>query len=324
MSPERHRHGEDLFQRYQGNPVLSADDWPYRIHSVFNAGAVRLESGETLLLARAEDMRGMSHLCAARSADGLTDWRIDGAPTMPADPENHPEEVWGVEDPRITRLAERDDYAVAYTAYSRGGPGVSLAFTDDFRTFRRMGMVFPPDDKDAALFPRRFGGRWAMIHRPVSPDRAAHVWLSFSPDLKHWGDHGILMEARRGAWWDAGKIGLATPPLQTERGWLIFYHGVRATAAGSLYRLGLALLDLEDPRRVLVRGDEWVLGASEPYERVGDVPDVVFPCGAVTGDDGDTLRLYYGAADTSICVATASLRQLLAWLESHGRPPQPA
>jgi len=324
MSPERHRHGEDLFRRYQGNPILSAGDWPYRIHSVFNAGAVRLESGETLLLARAEDMRGMSHLCAARSADGLTDWRVDPAPTMPADPENHPEEVWGIEDPRITRLAERDDYAVAYTAYSRGGPGVSLAFTDDFRTFRRMGMVFPPDDKDAALFPRRFGGRWAMIHRPVSPDRAAHVWLSFSPDLKHWGDHGILMEARRGAWWDAGKIGLSTPPIETERGWLIFYHGVRATAAGSLYRLGLALLDLEDPRRVLVRSDEWVLGASEPYERVGDVPDVVFPCGAVTGEDGDTLRLYYGAADTSICVATASLRQLLAWLEGHSRSPRPA
>jgi len=324
MSPERHRHGEDLFRRYQGNPILSAGDWPYRIHSVFNAGAVRLESGETLLLARAEDMRGMSHLCAARSADGLTDWRVDPAPTMPADPENHPEEVWGIEDPRITRLAERDDYAVAYTAYSRGGPGVSLAFTDDFRTFRRMGMVFPPDDKDAALFPRRFGGRWAMIHRPVSPDRAAHVWPSFSPDLKHWGDHGILMEARRGAWWDAGKIGLSTPPIETERGWLIFYHGVRATAAGSLYRLGLALLDLEDPRRVLVRSDEWVLGASEPYERVGDVPDVVFPCGAVTGEDGDTLRLYYGAADTSICVATASLRQLLAWLEGHSRSPRPA
>jgi predicted GH43/DUF377 family glycosyl hydrolase len=322
MSPARHPHGQDLFLRYQRNPILSAADWPYRIHSVFNAGAVRLASGETLLLARAEDMRGMSHLCAARSADGLTDWQIDPAPTMPADAEGHPEEVWGIEDPRITLMEETGEYAVAYTAYSRGGPGVSLAFTDDFRSFRRAGMVFPPDDKDAALFPRRFGGRWAMIHRPVSPDRAAHVWLSFSPDLRHWGDHIILMEARQGAWWDAAKIGLSTPPIETDRGWLILYHGVRVTAAGSLYRLGMALADLDDPRRVLLRGDEWVFGALEPYERVGDVPDVVFPCGAVIGQDGDTVYLYYGAADTSICVATASLAQLLDWLQTHGRAPR--
>ena len=311
----------DLFERYRGNPILTAADWPYRVNSVFNAGAVRLESGETLLLARAEDMRGMSHLCAARSADGVAGWRIDAAPTLSPDPEAHPEEVWGIEDPRVTRLAELGCYAVAYTAYSRGGPGVSLAFTDDFRTFRRTGMVFPPDDKDAALLPRRFDGRWAMIHRPISPDRAAHVWISFSPDLRHWGDHQILMEARQGGWWDARKIGLATPPIETPEGWLVLYHGVRVTAAGSLYRLGIALLDLDDPRRVLLRGDEWVFGAAEPYERLGEVPDVVFPCGATLGDDGDALRLYYGAADTTICLATGSVRRLLGWLSRHGRPP---
>ncbi|NLW49226.1 MAG: glycosidase [Candidatus Brocadiaceae bacterium] len=321
MDTARRRHSPDLFRRYDGNPILSAHDWPYRVHSVFNAGAVRLDSGEVLLLARAEDMRGLSHLCAARSADGLTDWRIDPAPTMSPDPRGHPEEVWGLEDPRITFLSERGEYAVAYTAYSRGGPGVSLAFTHDFHTFRRSGMVFPPDDKDAALFPCRFGGRWAMVHRPTSPDREAHVWLSFSPDLKHWGDHTILMEARRGAWWDAGKIGLSTPPIETERGWLILYHGVRVTAAGSLYRLGLALLDRDDPLRVLLRGEEWVFGAEEPYERVGDVPDVVFPCGAVVGEDGDGLHLYYGAADTSLCVATSRVTMLLDWLETHGRRP---
>ncbi|MCK4373721.1 MAG: glycosidase [Candidatus Brocadiae bacterium] len=310
----------DLFKRSESNPILTADAWPYRVNSVFNAGAVRLESGPTLLLARVEDMRGMSHLCAARSQDGITGWEVDAAPTLLPDPVGYPEEIWGIEDPRITYLPERQDYGVVFTCYSRGGPGVSLAFTRDFRAFRRIGMVLHPDDKDAALFPCRFDGRWAMVHRPSSPHRAAHMWLSFSPDLKHWGDFTILMEARQGGWWDAAKIGLSVPPIETDRGWLVLYHGVRITAAGAIYRLGVALLDREDPTQVLLRGDEWVFGPAERYEQVGNVPDVVFPCGSTVADDGDTLRLYYGAADTAICLATASVKELLDWLKDHGRP----
>jgi predicted GH43/DUF377 family glycosyl hydrolase len=181
-------------------------------------------------------------------------------------------------------------------------------------------MVMSPDDKDAALFPRRFDGRWVLIHRPVAMGRSAHIWISFSPDLKHWGDSHILLEARQGAWWDARKIGLCTPPLETPAGWLIFYHGVRETAHGSLYRLGAALIDLKDPRRVLLRGDQWLFGPEQSYERVGDVADVVFPCGLTLADDADTIRLYYGAADTSICLATASLKDVLDWLRNCGNP----
>ena len=309
------RDGRRLFTRSEHNPLLSARDWPYPVNTVFNAGAVRLPSGETLLLARCEDLRGLSHLCAARSADGVTNWRMDPEPTFPPDVKNYPEELWGVEDPRITWVPEREEYAIAYTAYSAGGPGVSLAFTRDFKTMRRMGMIMSPDDKDAALFPRRFDGRWVLIHRPSAAGRAAHIWLSYSPDLRHWGDARVLIEARQGAWWDARKIGLCTPPLETAEGWLIFYHGVRETAHGSLYRLGAALLDLHEPRRVLLRSDQWLFGPEQPYERTGDVADVVFPCGLTVADDGDTLRLYYGAADTSICLATASLKELLAWLK---------
>ena len=313
--------GRRLFTRCAQNPLLTAEHWPYPVNSVFNAGATRLPDGETLLLARCEDLRGLSHLCAARSADGVTDWRIDPEPTILPDLVNHPEEVWGIEDPRITWIADQQEYTIAYTAYSLGGPGVSLAFTSDFKQVRRTGMIMSPDDKDAALFPRRFGGRWVLIHRPVSYGRPAHIWLSFSPDLKHWGDSHIMLEARQGAWWDARKIGLCTPPLETAEGWLIFYHGVRETAHGSLYRLGAALVDLEDPRRVLLRGDQWLFGPEQNYERVGDVADVVFPCGLTLGDDGDAIHLYYGAADTSICLATASLREVLQWLKDCGSPP---
>lgn len=310
---------KEVFTRYPGNPIIQAKDVPYRAHSVFNAAATQVGS-DTLLLMRVEDRRGISHLTAARSRDGISDWKIDPEPTLPPDPAAHPEEVWGIEDPRITRIDDMDLWAVVYTAYSESGPLVSLATTRDFKVFDRKGVVMPPEDKDAALFPVQFNGRWAMLHRPVSAftNVGAHIWISFSPDLKHWGDHQVLIPARRGGWWDANKIGLSPPPLWTERGWLILYHGVRTTASGSIYRLGLALLDLEDPTRLLTRSDEWVIGPEESYEIIGDVDKVVFPCGWVT--EGDELRLYYGGADKCIALATARVSEMLDWLEEHKQP----
>jgi predicted GH43/DUF377 family glycosyl hydrolase len=309
------RHFRTLFHRYDHNPILTAHDWPYPANSVFNAGAA-LVDGETLLLVRVEDRRGVSHLTAARSADGVGGWVVDAEPTLLPSPETYPEEVWGIEDPRLTWLDERQCWAVTYTAYSAAGPLVSLATTKDFRTFIRLGPVMPPEDKDAALFPVRFEGRWAMLHRPVATawSAGAHIWISFSPDLKHWGDHHVLIPARLGGLWDARKIGLAAPPLDTPEGWLLLYHGVRMTAAGCLYRLGLALLDRADPTRVLRRSADWIFGPSEEYELKGDVPGVVFPCGWTAV--GDEVRLYYGAADTSVALATAKLSQLLEFIKA--------
>jgi len=307
---------EPLFTRYPGNPILTGKDIPYPVNTVFNAGAVKV-GDETVLLMRVEDRRGLSHLTVARSTDGLTRWRVDPHPTFPADPVGHPEELWGIEDPRICCMDGETRCIIAYTAYSEGGPLVSLATTEDFEHFQRLGPVMPPDDKDAALFPVRFGGRYAMLHRPGSTELGLgrHIWLSFSPDLKHWGDHQIVVHARHGGWWDANKIGLSPPPLRTDEGWLVLYHGVRVTVSGGIYRLGLVLLDLEDPSTVLRRGDEWVLAPEETYERQGDVADVVFPCGWTL--EGDDLRLYYGAADSAIAVATAKVSELLAWLHEH-------
>lgn len=318
MSASSHRYSV-LFHRHPQNPILTAADWPYPVNSVFNPGVTRLPDGSTLLLCRVEDRRGHSHFCAARSRNGVDGWQIDPHPTLMPDPDNYPEEIWGIEDPRITYVPEMGCYVIAYTSYSRGGPGVSLALTRDFVTFERYGVVMPPEDKDAALFPRRIGDYWALIHRPVTP-LGAHMWISYSPDLRHWGNHRLLIEARRGAWWDANKIGLCTPPIETQEGWLIIYHGVRQTAGGCLYRLGLALLDLENPQRCLLRGDTWIFGPEAPYEREGDVDNVVFPCGYTLGEDGDTLYLYYGAADTCIALATGSVQALLAWLKQNGKP----
>ena len=307
---------DQLFQRLPGNPILTAANWPHTVNAVFNPGAVRLADGTTLLLCRVEDRRGISSLWCARSADGVSGWQVDVEPALLPDPQDHPEEVWGVEDARIVWLEEMQRYAITYTAYSPTGPAVSLALTADFRTYQRLGVVIPPEDKDAALLPRRFGGRWLMIHRPRT-GLGSDIWLTESPDLVHWGRHRLLLAARRGAWWDANKIGIGPALIETDRGWLMLYHGMRQTAAGCLYRLGLALFDSADPGRLLLRGDEWVLGPRESYELQGDVGGVVFPCGHTIGPDGDTLNVYYGAADTCIGLATARVSELLAWLDSH-------
>lgn len=308
-----------LFHRHPKNPILTASDWPYPINTIFNAGAAKLQDGTTLLLCRVEDRSGRSHLCAARSGNGVDGWIIDSTATFESDVERYPEELWGIEDPRITYVPELRKFAVAYTSYSRGGPGVSLALTEDFREFERYGAIMTPEDKDAALLPKRFGDYWALIHRPVTP-LGAHIWLSYSPDLRHWGGHKLILEARQGGWWDANKIGISPPPVETKEGWLMLYHGVRDTASGSLYRLGLALFDLKRPDHCLLRGDQWVFGPEAPYERFGDVGNVIFPCGYTIAADGDTLNVYYGAADTCIALATTSIRVLLEWLKMNGTP----
>ncbi len=309
---EQGKKAHRLFKRYTGNPIITPEDWPYPANAVFNPGAAKLNT-ETLLLVRTEDMRGFSHLTVARSANGFTDWQIDSKPTLEAD-QSSQEERWGLEDPRIVWLEEQKQFAVTYISFSEGGPVVSLAITKNFRTFARLGALLPPEDKDACLFPCRFNGRFALIHRPIVRGEA-HIWLSFSPDLKHWGDHRLLIRTRT-AYWDCHRVGLACQPIETEHGWLLFYHGVRSTTAGQIYRVGLALLDLNAPWRVLRRGDEWVLGPQAYYERVGDVSGVVFPTGAVVHKETDELVLYYGAADSTIAVAIAKLSDCMDYILS--------
>lgn len=305
-----------LFCRYEGNPVLTADVWPYTVNAVFNPGATVGPDGETVLVVRVEDRSGLSHLTVARSLDGRSGWTIDAAPTIEPAVTRY-EERWGIEDPRITAIG--DEYFVAYTGFSAGGPLVCLASTRDFRSFERRAVVSTPEDKDAALFPTLFGGRYALVHRPVSwglDGQAAHIWLSFSPDLRHWGDHSVILESRRAGRWDREKVGIGPPPISTPAGWLMLFHGAKATAAGTLYRAGLAVLDHDDPTKVLARSDEWVFGPEASYELAGDVPGVVFPSGWVAGGDG-TVRMYYGAADTSVGLATAHVDDLVRFTFTH-------
>lgn len=305
---------KEIFRRYSKNPLITVKNLPYKANSVFNAGASIVEN-EILLLMRVEDRRGISHLTIARSRDGKNNWKIDSRPFIEPDPKNYPEEIWGIEDPRITYIEEKKLWGITYTSFSQFGPLVSLATTKDFVNFKRHGIILPPENKDAAIFPIKFDNKWAMIHRPVPKMKGigAHIWIAFSPDLKHWGEHQLLIPAREGSWWDANKIGIATPPLLTEKGWLILYHGVKNIVGGVIYRLGLGLLDLEDPKKLIARSNEWIFSPETSYEMIGDVNKVVFPCGWILKEE--EVLLYYGSADSCIALATAKLSNILEWLK---------
>ncbi|KGN41669.1 glycosidase [Knoellia aerolata] len=308
--PESWRPGEQrVFRRAVGNPLLTADDWPYPVNAVFNPAAAH-DDGETVLVCRVEDFEGHSHLSVARSADGLSGWTIEPEPLVHAS-HDHPAEMWGVEDPRVTRVDELGAWVIAYTAYGPTGPAVALATTKDFRTVERIGVVCPPEDKNAALLPRRIDDHYVLFHRPRTVmGNHADIWMSRSTDLRSWLAPEPVFRARAGMW-DSARIGMGPPPIETPAGWLVAYHGVRETVAGQLYRVGLALLDLEDPRVVLKRSREWFLGPVKPYELQGDVPGVVFPCGWLHDPFTDTLRLYYGGADSVIAMAESTLSEVL-------------
>jgi predicted GH43/DUF377 family glycosyl hydrolase len=307
MKIKRQKKANELFTRFDSNPILTPDMWPYPANAVMNPGATRMNN-KTLLLVRVEDMRGFSHLTTAQSEDGLTNWQISEKPTLQAEAEQK-EEMWGLEDARIIWLEQQRQFAITYTSFSEGGPVISLAITKNFRSFAKLGKMLPPEDKDACLFPELFKERFALIHRPIVRGQA-HMWISFSPDLKHWGDHQLLVHTRQG-YWDGERVGLACQPVKTEHGWLVFYHGVRRTTAGQLYRLGLVLLDLERPWKVLRRSAEWIFGPRAIYERLGDVGGVVFPSGVVVDAQNDTLFLYYGAADCTVGVAQAKFSDII-------------
>lgn len=301
----------DLFARHPSNPILTSADWPYPVNAVFNPAAVRLH-GETVLLARVEDRRGVSHLTVARSTNGIDSWSISPEPLL-APEDGVASELWGFEDPRAVWAEELDRWVITCTAYGPAGPAVFLATTEDFVTVERHGIIRHPEDKNAALLPYRIDGRWVLFHRPITAFGGARgeILLSRSSDLVSWSSPEQVLRPREGAWWDSLRIGLGPPPLRTDHGWLLVYHGVKQTVAGQIYRVGLALLDLDEPTRVLRRLPEWVLAPEAEYERTGDVPNVVFPGGLTYDETSDQIHLYYGASDTSICVATGQLGELI-------------
>lgn len=298
--------GQDYMERYAGNPIITADDIPFTCNTVFNASPIK-RGDEYYLLLRVEGQHGYSLFALARSEDGY-DWEVDRRPVMVPAAEGHfsKYEEAGIEDPRLTELD--GSIYVVYTAFSGYGPVMTLARTEDFEEFERLGIISEPGNKDGVLFPERVGGNFVRLDRPIG-NEVGSIWVSYSRDLLSWGDSDVVVAPRPGHW-DSYRVGASAVPIRTEEGWLEIYHGTKMTSGGPIYRAGVAVLDLENPSRVIGRSAVPVLAPRTDYERIGDVNNVVFVSGAIM-EPGGEVKVYYGAADTSICMATISLDTLL-------------
>jgi len=296
-----------LVTRYAGNPILTKQDIPYSVETVHNAGACKFE-GRYLLLFRSHLRNGRSIIGIAWSDDGFK-FRAEAKPFMVPATQGvfAVHEEYGVEDPRICCIGS--EYYITYSAYSRSGVRIGLARTSDFKAVERVSLITQSDMRNVVLFPETFKGRYARLDRPHSQINPWCIWLSWSPDLVHWGDAVPVIQPVQ-YHWDEMKIGPGATPIKTPRGWLNIYHGVFQTMDGAVYRLGVALHDLADPANVLAVADDWILSPEDPWELTGYVHNVVFTCGAIAEDDG-TVKIYWGGADSVMCVGVANIEELV-------------
>ncbi len=302
--------------RYKDNPILTKDDIPYPVQTVHNAGVTKFNN-RYLMLFRSHLDTGRSIIGIAESQDGFH-FKPGPEPFMvPSKELPFAEyEAFGVEDPRITYL--EGAYYITYSAYSQHGVRIGLAKTSDFESVERVALITQADYRNTVLFPEKIDGRYVKLDRPHSDISPWSIWISYSPDLHHWGDSRLIMKPVP-YHWDETKIGPGAPPIRTDRGWLSIYHGVFPTMAGHVYRLGAALHKLDDPAVILGVGDRWILQPEDPWEITGYVPNVVFICGAVPEEDG-SLKLYWGGADKVMCAGTAVINELVDLCLTDSRP----
>jgi len=302
--------------RYEGNPILTKDDIPYKVETVHNAGVTKFD-GRYIMLFRSHLDTGRSIIGIAESDDGFN-FKARPEPFMvPAkEPPFSQYEEYGVEDPRITLL--EGTFYITYSAYSRHGVRTGLAKTSDFKSLERVAFITQADYRNTVLFPEKIDGRYARLDRPHSDISPWSIWISYSQDLIYWGDSKLIIKPVT-YHWDETKIGPGAPPIRTDKGWLSIYHGVFPTMDGNVYRLGVALHKLDDPSVILGVGDRWILQPEDDWEITGYVHNVVFTCGAVPEDDG-TLKLYWGGADKVMCAGTAVIDDLTELCLTNSRP----
>ncbi|MCH7500135.1 MAG: glycoside hydrolase family 130 protein [Nitrospinae bacterium] len=306
-----------LVKRYENNPILTKKDVPYPVETVHNAGVTRYQN-RYIMIFRSHLRNGRSIIGIAESEDGL-DFKVHPEPFLvPAKEGTFTEyEEFGVEDARISLID--GEYLITYSAYSRYGVRVALAKTRDFKSLERVALITQADHRNVVIFPEKFGGLYARLDRPHSEIAPWSIWISWSPDLVHWGNSKLLIKSAD-YHWDGMKIGPGATPVKTEKGWLHIYHGVFETMDGAVYRLGAALHDLNDPSIILGVSDDWILQPEDPWELTGYVHNVVFTCGAVL-ENKKTLRIYWGGADSVMCTGTADVDELIGLCLEKPRPP---
>ena len=304
-----------MLERHPENPILSPEDFPYGpADVVFNCGQTMFEGKTLLLVAVILRNHPTPRIHVATSEDGVHfDIREEPFITRLEEEPFHSLDTWPI-DPRVTRIG--DTYYIIRPGNSQAGCIAFLEKTTDFVTREFVDIVSLPSNRVPCLFPEQVGGSYVRLDRPYNhspqPGGVRHelgnIWISYSPDLVHWGRHRFLMGGF--SHWNWVKVG-PTPPIKTEAGWLEIFHGVTENCSTTRYSLGAMLLDLDDPSRIAGRMESYILTPETDYEWMGRVPDVVFACGAIADLEERRLRVYYGAADTRICLAEGDLDEII-------------
>jgi beta-1,4-mannooligosaccharide/beta-1,4-mannosyl-N-acetylglucosamine phosphorylase len=302
---------EPLLKRHPANPIINRNAVPIA-NSIFNSAIVPF-NGEYRGVFRVDNQNRDMLTHAGRSLDGLT-WEIEPEPIKWKIKDSELRRIEYTYDPRVTFIDGR--YYITW-CHGYHGPCIGLGVTDDFEEFEFIDVVLPPYNRNAVLFPRKINGQYVMLHRPSDNGHTpfGDIFLSHSPDLIHWGKHRFVMGTASG--WQSTKIGAGPVPIETPEGWVLIYHGVLTSCNGFVYSMGAAILDLDQPWKVLHRTRRYILAPTEQYECVGDVPNVAFPCAAIHYPDTDKLRVYYGGADTCVCLATTTLSDLIAFIKDN-------
>jgi beta-1,4-mannooligosaccharide/beta-1,4-mannosyl-N-acetylglucosamine phosphorylase len=301
--------------RHSANPIIGRHHAP-GVQGIYNSAVAPYGDGFVGVF-RVEKQSRFPHLHVGWSDDGL-DWHIESEPIHFAsgDPRSVGDYAY---DPRVCQID--GSYYVTWCC-GHNGPTISVARTSDFQSFDRLENAFLPFNRNGVLFPRKIGGKFFMLSRPSDDGHTpfGDIYVSQSPDMCHWGMHRLVMRrggSEAGQWWQRTKVGAGPIPIETADGWLMIYHGVMDTCNGFVYSMGAALLDLDEPWHVLYRTNQHILTPEQDYEVSGHVPNVVFPCAALVDRERDRLAVYYGAADTSCCLAYARLRELISFVKDN-------
>lgn len=298
--------------RYSHNPIIPRDLLP-RSNSIFNSAAVPYQ-GAFAGVFRADDTRRLMNLHAGRSQDGIT-WELTPDPIEWTFADEDLSHFVHRYDPRVVWLEDR-----YYVTWCNGyhGPTIGVGYTYDFEEFFFIENAYLPYNRNGVLFPRKIHGKYAMLSRPSDTGHTpfGDMFYSESPDMIHWGKHRFVMAPK--PWtWQSTKVGAGPIPIETTEGWLLIYHGVLTSCNGFVYSMGAALLDIDQPWKVLYRSAPYLMSPQTLYENVGDVPNVVFPCAALTDAPTGRIAIYYGAADTVTGLAFAYVDEMIDFVKSN-------
>lgn len=310
---ERPANCSKLVWRHIDNPIITKENVE-GINSVFNSAVIPFNDGFAGVF-RCDDMYVRMNIHYGKSKDGI-DWDIEPQPIKM--------EVGNTSllhsdyryDPRITKID--DKYWITW-CNGYHGPTIGIAYTYDFKSFHQCENAFLPYNRNGVLFPKKINDKYVMLSRPSDNGHTAfgNIFLSSSPDMIYWGEHRHVMSAMpfEESGWQSTKIGAGPTPIETDEGWLVIYHGVITTCNGFRYAMGAALLDLHKPSQVVARSGAYILSPEKDYETRGDVPNVIFPCAALT--EGDKIAIYYGAADTSVALCYGYISEILDFIKLH-------